>query len=159
MNDALHLTENFPDNPRGYFLTGEIYLLLCEYEEAETQFAETLKMVKKSIEVEEKLFESRMQQILAKGYEVDVARKALRLAHSAKEALRYLDSGLIKNGDDSQRDIRFKLTEEEDAYFGKEFEKLDRYLEAGGVWSAGKTKQVLKKPKAVKLKAIDPLVE
>lgn len=153
MSDAHSLIRHFPELPNGFFLRGEIYLKLRKYEQAERDFAKLLGFDTDEDlnEVDDKLYECQMQQILQKGYEADVARKALRLAHSTEEALAILSSGLIKTGEE-EREISFQLTDEEEKFFAKEFEKLD-----AGSWIC-KPKSS-KKATAAKEEALDPIMD
>lgn len=79
MQDANHLTSNFATYPRGFFLKGEIFLKQEKHRDSEEEFSRVLELIP-SEEAEDKLFEARIKQILAKGYDADIARKALRLS-------------------------------------------------------------------------------
>lgn len=81
--DAIYITNNFHNYAKGFFLKGEISMLLKDFEEAEKSFLQVLQK-ERSVEAEEKLFESKMKQILQRGYDVDVARKAIRLSANAE---------------------------------------------------------------------------
>ena len=157
MKDALNLVNYFPEIPNGFFLKADIYLKTHKYEQAEQDFLKLLEMdvEEYSIEINDKLHECQMQQILQKGYEPDIARKALRLAPSTEEALSILANGLIKNGEE-QKDLRFQLTEEEEKFFDQEFEKL----ESGSWTTIAKPKPVTKKvTKVFSKQCLDPIVE
>lgn len=159
MSDASSLTAYFPELPNGFFLKGEIYLKTNKYEEAEKEFKKLIVFDTETnaSEVDDKLYECQIQQIVAKGYDSAKARKAIRLAHSTEEALTILASGLIKNGED-EKEISFQLTEEEEEFFIQEFEKLEF-----GNWETvpklnkPKPKPAVNKPKAVEEGYIDPL--